>query len=88
MEELLKALQEPLSNEVVIDSDKFNFFNSQIKVWEYAKILTVEFQKLLFDNRYSILKQYQRRIRGVVQGARPPPPALFFTMTWFFLQSL
>ena len=78
MEELLKAVQEPLSNEVVIDSDKFNFFNSQLKVWEYAKILTVEFQKLLFDNRYSILKQYHRRIQGLVQGAPPSPPPPYF----------
>ena len=34
------------------------FFNSQLKVWEYAKISTAKFEKLLFDDRSSILKKY------------------------------
>ena len=27
-------------------------------MWDYAKILAIEFQKLSFDNRSSILKKY------------------------------
>ena len=51
-------MEEPSSNKVEIDPDKLKFFNSQLKVWEYAKILAAEFQKLLFGNRSSILKKY------------------------------
>ena len=58
MEEFLKIVQEPSSNEVVIDLNKLKFFNSQLKLWEYAKILAAEFQKLSLDNKSSILKQY------------------------------
>ena len=58
MEEFLKIVKEPSSNEVVIDADKLKFFNSQLKVWEYAKISAAEFQKLSFDDRSSILKKY------------------------------
>ena len=56
MEEFLKIVQEPSSNEVVIDLNKLKFFNSQLKLWEYAKILAAEFQKLSLDNKSSILK--------------------------------
>ena len=41
-----------------IDPEKLRFFNTQLKVWEYAKILGAEFQKLSFDDRSSILKKY------------------------------
>ena len=40
------------------DPEKLRFFNTQLKVWEYAKILGAEFQKLSFDDRSSILKKY------------------------------
>ena len=58
MEEFLEIVLEPLPNEVVIESDKLKFFNSQLKLWGYAKTLAAEFQKLSFDDRSSILKQY------------------------------
>ena len=59
MEQLLKIVEEPTpANEVEIDAEKLKFYNSQLKVWDYAKISAVEFQKLSFDDRSNILKKY------------------------------
>lgn len=41
-----------------IDAGKLKFYNSQLKVWKYAKNSGAEFQKLSFDYRSSILKKY------------------------------
>ena len=58
MEQLLKIMEEPTpSNEVEIDAENLKFYNSQLKVWDYAKISAAEFQKLSFDDRSSILKK-------------------------------
>lgn len=59
MEQYLKIVEEPtLSNEVETDAEKLKFYNSHLKVWDYAEISAVEFQKLSFDNRSTILKKY------------------------------
>ena len=58
MEEFLKIVEEPSSSsaaEVLIDGGKVNFFNSEVKVSEYAKISASDFQKFSFDNKSSIL---------------------------------
>ena len=46
------------SNEVEIEADKRKFYNSQLRVWDYAKISASEFQKLSFDNKSITLKIY------------------------------
>ena len=46
------------SNQVEIDAEKLKFYNSQLKVWKYAKNSAAEFQKHSFDYRSSILKKY------------------------------
>ena len=43
---------------VAIDADRLKFFNTKVQIWEYAKISASNFQKLSFDNRASILKNY------------------------------
>ena len=61
MEEFLGVVEDPSlssSAEVSTDADRLKFFNSKVKVWEYAKILASDFQKFSFDNRSSILKNY------------------------------
>lgn len=45
------------SNQVEIDAEKLKFYNSQLKVWKYAKNSAAEFQKHSFDYRSSILKK-------------------------------
>ena len=60
MEEFLNIVEELSSTEVANDPDIFKFlmFNSKFKVWDYAKILAGEFQKLSCDDRSSILRKY------------------------------
>ena len=60
MKEFLRILKDPLpsSAEVTIDADSLKIFNTKVKIWEYAKISASDFQKLSFDDRASILKNY------------------------------
>ena len=60
MKEFLRILEDPLpsSAEVTIDVDSLKIFNTKVKIWEYAKISASDFQKLSFDDRASILKNY------------------------------
>lgn len=50
------------SNQVEIDAEKLKFYNSQLKVWKYAKNSAAEFQKHSFDYRSSILKKILCRV--------------------------
>ena len=60
MKEFLRILEDllPSSAEVTIDVDSLKIFNTKVKIWEYAKISASDFQKLSFDDRASILKNY------------------------------
>ena len=60
MEEFSRIDKEPssFSAEITIDADRIKFFNTKVKIWEYTKISTSGFQKLSFDERASILKNY------------------------------
>ena len=54
-------MEKPLSSsstEVSIDVDRLKFFNSKMKIWDYAKISADNVHKLSFDDRFSILKNY------------------------------
>ena len=59
MEKFLQIVEAPVQpNEVEMDPEKLNFFNSKLKVWNFAKISSSEFQNLPFDNKSSILIKY------------------------------
>ena len=59
MEEFLKIVEGSLSStEVAIDGDKLKSYNTQLKMWDYAKVSAGNFQKPSFDDRSSILKKY------------------------------
>ena len=59
MEKLL-AIIEPTtqSDEVEIDPEKLKVFNSKIKVWDFGKISSSEFQSLSFDNKSNLSEKY------------------------------
>ena len=44
-------------NDVELDPEKLEFFNSKLKVWDFAKISSFELQKLSFDNKSNFLKK-------------------------------
>ena len=58
--EKLLAIIEPTaqSDEVEIDPEKLKVFNSRIKVWDFGKISSSEFQSLSFDNKSNLLEKY------------------------------
>ena len=60
MEEFLRIVEEPASTstEVEMDPEKLKFFTSKLKIWDYAKILALEFQKLSFEDKSKILRNY------------------------------
>ena len=58
MGEFLKMVEPKSLDEVAVDGARLRFFNSQLKVWEYAKFSAADYQKLSFDDRSSILKKY------------------------------
>ena len=45
-------------DEVEMDPEKLKFFNSELKVWDFAKVSPSEFQSLLFDDKSLFLKNY------------------------------
>ena len=58
MEKLLQIIEAPIQlNEVEMDPERLKFLNSNLKVWDFAKISSSEFQNLPFDNKSSILKK-------------------------------
>ena len=59
MEKLLQIVEAPIQpNEVEMNPKKLKFFNSKLKVWDFAEISSSKFQNLLFDDKSSILKKY------------------------------
>ena len=52
MEKFIQNAQAPTqSDEVEINPEKLKFFDSKLKVWDFAKISASEFQNLPFDSR-------------------------------------
>ena len=59
MEKFLQIVEPTTQpDEMEMDPEKLNFFNSKLKVWDFAKVSSSEFQNLLFDNKSSLLKKY------------------------------
>ena len=54
-----KSVEAPIQpNEVEMDPEKLKFFNFKLKVCDFAKISSSEFQNFPFDGKLSILKKY------------------------------
>ena len=52
MEKLIQIAEAPTqSDEVEMDPEKLKFFNSKLKVWDFAKISASELQDLPFDSQ-------------------------------------
>ena len=59
MENFLRLVEQlAASEEVAIDAEKLKFFNRELKIWDYAKISSSDYQKLSFEDKFSILKSY------------------------------
>lgn len=60
MEYFLRIVEEPSrpQTEITIDASKLKFFNTKVKIRDYARLSFVEYQKLCAEDRSSILKLY------------------------------
>ena len=59
MEKFLQIVEPTAKlDEVEMDPEKSKFFNSKLKVWDFAKISSSEFQNLSFDDKSNLLKKY------------------------------
>ena len=59
LEKRLQIVEAPIQpNEVEMDPEKLKFCNSKLKVRDFTKISSSEFQNLSFDNKLSILRKY------------------------------
>ena len=59
MEKFLQIVEPTAKpDEVEMGSEKSKFFNSKLKVWDFAKISSSEFQNLSFDDKSNLLKKY------------------------------
>ena len=59
MEKLLAIIKPTAQpDEVEMDPDKVKFFNSKLKVWDFAKISPSEFRSLSSDDKLLLLKNY------------------------------
>ena len=81
MEEFLKIVEKPSSSEIDIESDRLKFFNTKLKIWDYANVSFEEQQKCSFDNRSAILRNYYSKMCN-----RYPGRGIFFVI--FFLRLL
>ena len=85
MDEFLRIVEDTSSSslaEAPIHVNRLKFFNS--KVWEYAKIYASDFQKLSFDDRSYILKNYYLDMSTKYSmGAGKMFRILFWVCFWF-----
>ena len=59
MEKFLQIVEPTAKpDEVEMDPEKSKIFNSKLKVWDFAKISSSEFQNLSFDDKSNLLKKY------------------------------
>ena len=59
MEKFLQIIElTAQAHEAEMDPQKLKFFNSNLKVWDFAKISSSEFQSLSFDDKSRLLKNY------------------------------
>ena len=58
MENFLRLVEQLAASEEVAIAEKLKFFNRELKFWDYAKISSSDYQKLSFEDKFSILKSY------------------------------
>ena len=59
MENFLRMVEQPApSQKVATHGERLKFFNIKLKIWDYAKISSSDYQKLSFEDKSSILKSY------------------------------
>ena len=85
-EEYLEILEGSSSSaEVAIDALKLKLYNTQLKMWDYAKVSAGDFQNLWFHNRSYIFKKYYVDISTKYSVGPGKMFVFFFGLTLAFL---
>ena len=59
MEKFLAIIEPTVQpDEVQVDPKRLKFFNSKLKVWDFAKIWSSEFRSVPSDDKSSLLKKH------------------------------
>ena len=73
------------ADEAEIDPQKLKFFNSILKVWDFAKISSSEFQSLSFDDKSRLLKNYYLEISSkYTEGRGKQFFCCFLAIFWLY----
>ena len=71
MEKLLAIIAPTAqADDVEMDPEKLKFFNSKLKVWDFAKISPSDFQSLSFDDKSLLLKSYYAEMSSKCIGLK------------------
>ena len=84
MEKLL-AIIAPTSqaDEVEMNPEKLKFFNSKLKVWDFAKISPSDFQSLSFDDKSLLLNNsYEEMSSKYIEVRGKPLFCCCLTIFW------
>ena len=57
-EQYLSIFEKPSSTVAEINEDRLKFFNTKVKNWEYGDISQGDYQNILLEDRFSLLKCY------------------------------
>ena len=72
------------ADEVEMDPEKLKFFNSKLKVWNFAKISSSEFQSLSFDDKSNLLKKcYVEMLARYTEGKGKIFFCCFLAIFWY-----
>ena len=82
MEKFLQIVEPTTQpDELKMDPEKSNFFDSKLKVRDFAKISSSEFQNLSFDDKSSLFKKYYAEMLANIQRVKVN---YFFAFVWLF----
>ena len=86
MEKFLQIIElTAQADEAEIDPQKLKFFNSILKVWDFAKISSSEFQSLSLDDKSRLLKNYYLEISSkYTEGRGKQFFCCFLAIFWLY----
>ena len=84
MDKLLRIVEQLSLSQTNIDAERLKFSNTNLKIWEYANVSFEDYQKLSFDNRSAILRNYYSEMCNRYPGSGIFFLFYFVTAPFFF----
>ena len=77
MDKFIRIVEQLSLSQTNIDAERLKFSNTNLKIWEYANVSFEDYQKLSFDNRSAILRNYYSEMCN-----RYPGSGIFFLFSF------